>query len=211
MTQISRLVGSARLKPHPHWTRHEKRSKSGHADPVVATVQYTLHPKQCATQRHATNGTRPISSRRAWRVASSVDEALKTGRTYLPSSSSTWTVSRASSSISSLCFIPSGISLGIAATHVRNRSIFGFRSPLQNRQEFLYLNLGKAVSNGGREKTPQILQKRRRKLPRTRRTCTFSASQKVENLPKSYPCIRETPTFKVVFRYQVYRICGQLQ
>lgn len=37
----------------------------------------------------------------------------------------------ASSSMRSCLLMPSGISLGMAATHVRNRSIFGLRSPLQ--------------------------------------------------------------------------------
>lgn len=37
----------------------------------------------------------------------------------------------AKSSIRSCLLIPSGISLGMAATHVRNRSIFGFLSPLK--------------------------------------------------------------------------------
>lgn len=37
----------------------------------------------------------------------------------------------ASSSMRSCLLMPSGISLGMAATHVRNRSIFGLRSPLK--------------------------------------------------------------------------------
>ena len=38
------------LKPHPHWTRREKkRSKLGRANPVAATGLYTLHAKQHLT------------------------------------------------------------------------------------------------------------------------------------------------------------------
>ncbi len=34
------------FRPHPHWTRCEKRSKLGHTSPTVATGLYTLHAKQ---------------------------------------------------------------------------------------------------------------------------------------------------------------------
>ena len=40
-------------RPRPHWTRRQKRRKLGCTNPVVATVLYTLHAKQCATQRRA--------------------------------------------------------------------------------------------------------------------------------------------------------------
>ena len=63
MTTTTRLLQKAPLeavwlkngkgqKPHPHWTRREKRSKLGPANPVVATVLFTLHAKQQATQHH---------------------------------------------------------------------------------------------------------------------------------------------------------------
>lgn len=40
-------------------------------------------------------------------------------------------VNRASISINSSCDVPNGRRRGIAAIHVRKRSIFGFRSPLK--------------------------------------------------------------------------------
>lgn len=43
----------------------------------------------------------------------------------------------ASSSMRSCLLMPSGISLGMAATHVRNRSIFGLRSPLEQKTHVL--------------------------------------------------------------------------
>ena len=52
-------------------------------------------------------------------------------RTYLPSSSSMCRVSLASRSIKSCWESSSGSRRGIAPIHTRNRSIFGFLSPLQ--------------------------------------------------------------------------------
>jgi len=50
--------------------------------------------------------------------------------TYFPSSSSMCTVSLERRSTSSPWLSPSGRRRGMAATHVRNKSILGFRSPL---------------------------------------------------------------------------------
>ncbi len=47
------------IRPHPHWTR---RSKLGHANPIVAIVLYTLHAKQQAMQHHAHMEPDPLRS-----------------------------------------------------------------------------------------------------------------------------------------------------
>ncbi len=64
------------LWSHPHWTRREKRSKLGQANPVVITVLCTLHTKQQVMQHHRVHkwDLAPFI-RVASRVASSVDGA----------------------------------------------------------------------------------------------------------------------------------------
>ncbi len=62
-------------RPHPHWTRRQKRSKTGCANPVVRTVLYILHAKQQATQHHVHKWDLVPFIRVASCVASSVDGA----------------------------------------------------------------------------------------------------------------------------------------
>ena len=42
----AQILTTGSVRPHPHWTRREKPSKFGGANPFVATVLYTLHAKQ---------------------------------------------------------------------------------------------------------------------------------------------------------------------
>lgn len=58
----------------------------------------------------------------------------------------------ARSSIRSCLLMPSGISLGMAATHVRNKSIFGFLSPLWHRH-FIGALLIRGVQRHGLQDT----------------------------------------------------------
>ena len=69
------LVLTTVLRPHPHWTRREKRSKLGRANPVVATGLYTLHTKQYMSTQLG-SGLDCCVACRITRVASSVDGAL---------------------------------------------------------------------------------------------------------------------------------------
>ena len=69
--------------------------------------------------------------------------------TYFASSSSTCTVRRESMLMSSYWLIPSGTRRGTAATHVRNKSIFGFRSPLQKQAHHLTFTTPRSFKGQG--------------------------------------------------------------